>query len=341
MATSELYREKDLLPTPTSTDSQNGKRKSSQVKPGSKHSVTLKQADGPLPTPTTGDRRSAKSKQQGINNTIGSISSQEASHVSHFHRPGNDEAQKMTAFSGLKCCESLKNSDPLGLLARTLLVSLRWSSRMVRLEWRCKTLYSVSRRTRSEITTQSQEELSATFDNSAIKPFGLLYQLVPSALRTEEIECGLLRTPDTGMTRGPRSTENLKDRYLVRKMPLNLNDQIAMQEKNLLATPQASDGQQGSVIGKGDQFRRLPSGRMRKVNKNGVDGSVGLAREIAMLPTPRSREGNAGSAGSVHNSKKNYLDGTIQESGIKTGLKLQPNFVEWMMGYPQGWTDLS
>jgi hypothetical protein len=32
---------------------------------------------------------------------------------------------------------------------------------------------------------------------------------------------------------------------------------------------------------------------------------------------------------------------TKGQTGAKTGLKLQPNFVEWMMGYPQGWTDLN
>ena len=29
------------------------------------------------------------------------------------------------------------------------------------------------------------------------------------------------------------------------------------------------------------------------------------------------------------------------QTGHETGLKLQPNFVEWMMGYPSNWTDLN
>jgi hypothetical protein len=99
---------------------------------------------------------------------------------------------------------------------------------------------------------------------------------------------------------------------------------------------------------------------------HGTDGTGS-----GLLPTPRSREGNAGSAGSIHNLKKGYLDGVINEMiptpaardwkgagtrnentvpnviegreriGTKTGLKLQPGFVEWMMGYPQNWTDLN
>ena len=31
----------------------------------------------------------------------------------------------------------------------------------------------------------------------------------------------------------------------------------------------------------------------------------------------------------------------IQNVGIKTGIQLQPVFAEWMMGYPEGWTDLN
>lgn len=59
-----------------------------------------------------------------------------------------------------------------------------------------------------------------------------------------------------------------------------------------------------------------------------------------MLPTVRAREGNMGELGSKgmeHNNKKGYLDGTL---GTKTGLKLQPAFVEWMMGFPEGWTEI-
>jgi hypothetical protein len=32
--------------------------------------------------------------------------------------------------------------------------------------------------------------------------------------------------------------------------------------------------------------------------------------------------------------------GTKGQIGKPTGLKLQPAFVEWMMGYPEGWTEL-
>jgi hypothetical protein len=58
----------------------------------------------------------------------------------------------------------------------------------------------------------------------------------------------------------------------------------------------------------------------------------------AILPTPTSRD---------HRSEK-CSDETFDRNsrplsetlGKNTGMKLQPAFVEWMMGYPEGWTEL-
>lgn len=55
---------------------------------------------------------------------------------------------------------------------------------------------------------------------------------------------------------------------------------------------------------------------------------------VAMLPTPR-----AANPGSRPNKKGGKV--LNEEVGKEAGLKLQPNFVEWMMGYPQNWTDLN
>ena len=102
--------------------------------------------------------------------------------------------------------------------------------------------------------------------------------------------------------------------------------------------------------------------------RNPMTNSLSDAVENGLLPTVRAREGNAGSKGSKgskHNAAKGYLDGMIQELlptpragnpgsrpnqkggeilaekvGTNTGLKLQPAFALWMMGYPEDWCDL-
>lgn len=69
----------------------------------------------------------------------------------------------------------------------------------------------------------------------------------------------------------------------------------------------------------------------------------------AMLPTASTRDWKGKRR--VLKDGKNISDSTgtafgldlnqAVEAGIRTGLKLQPNFVAWMMGYPLNWTDLN
>jgi hypothetical protein len=40
-------------------------------------------------------------------------------------------------------------------------------------------------------------------------------------------------------------------------------------------------------------------------------------------------------------AKKGGCSNLREKVGNAPGLKLQPNFVEWMMGFPQNWTDLN
>jgi hypothetical protein len=56
-----------------------------------------------------------------------------------------------------------------------------------------------------------------------------------------------------------------------------------------------------------------------------------------LIPTPtgQDRENNGGPSQYDRNTPP--LNAIV---GPKAGLKLQPAFVEWMMGYPIGWTDL-
>jgi hypothetical protein len=61
-----------------------------------------------------------------------------------------------------------------------------------------------------------------------------------------------------------------------------------------------------------------------------------LSTQIAMLPTPTSRDYK--DTGNMENVPVNALLG--RELGKNRGLKLQPAFALWMMGYPTDWCDL-
>jgi hypothetical protein len=70
----------------------------------------------------------------------------------------------------------------------------------------------------------------------------------------------------------------------------------------------------------------------------------GLSNKIAMLPTPATRDYKGARkpetlALTGRNPETNSLEDAL--IGKNRGLKLQPAFVEWMMGYPDKWTELN
>jgi hypothetical protein len=74
--------------------------------------------------------------------------------------------------------------------------------------------------------------------------------------------------------------------------------------------------------------------------KPGSMHSVGLGDAVKMWPTPTARDGKG--AANYKSSKRNEADLTNQArsaDGAQRG-SLNPTWVEWLMGFPPGWTDL-
>ena len=94
--------------------------------------------------------------------------------------------------------------------------------------------------------------------------------------------------------------------------------------KSLLPTPKGS-----------------PSGPdYARINREGSGGDDLATAMAKMLPTPDSRCWKSG-VGRKENGHSPQLEAVV-ECGTKTGtpLRLEPAFVEWMMGFPPGWVDL-
>jgi hypothetical protein len=72
-------------------------------------------------------------------------------------------------------------------------------------------------------------------------------------------------------------------------------------------------------------------------------GSLRVAAAKSMWPTPTARDYKGGrtleTLAKVGRNEKNSLPDAINAQMGKTG-PLNPQFVEWLMGYPSGWTDL-
>jgi hypothetical protein len=199
-----------------------------------------------------------------------SISSVVASLVSPSASPESKERTKTTATYGRKCAALLHSRDPLGSLAKTLLVSSRWHSTMCNLTWKA----------------------SAT-------PRGrLLFRLVPSMRDTDETASGsLLATPT--------AKANQLAPSMLAKWPSC---------SALLPTPTARDWKDGTAQA------------CANVEPNGL-----LGRVVHLLPTPHANcHTGPGSQG--------------REGGLNlqthVGGALNPQWVEWLMGFPDGWTAL-
>ena len=69
--------------------------------------------------------------------------------------------------------------------------------------------------------------------------------------------------------------------------------------------------------------------KAKGINGNGFGLTLGQAVKVAMFPTPNTVDANGG----TRNGKgQKQLCHTV-------GGQLNPTWVEWLMGFPLGWTD--
>lgn len=262
----------------------------------------------------------------------------------------NKKEQTMIAIYGPKCFEQFERLSRGSLWGKTFLALLLgmtdWYSKRCKLIWKMKgTKYS-----------------------------RLRFLLQASTHHISVTEYGLLPTPTA--SEGKRGS--VRDLTVVDGIPMNIDShgkrygvgirQLA--EQGFLPSPLASDATTGAIIGKNDKFVITSTGMPRKINQNGTDGSVGLARlgKLGMLPTPRARA--AGGNTSRDRGKGNLEDKIAQamlptptaNEGFKYTKKsnpksqggssltplmnemtgqssqLKPQFVMEMMGFPPNWT---
>lgn len=192
-----------------------------------------------------------------------------------FSLAGQRRERMITVISGHTCSVLYEKSDPLGLLVKTLLESSQWFSPARRLKWEAKPLFSekITEKEYCYDKSMLSKPSVKTLSEKDIPSNRCLFRLVPSERPTEETGYGLLPTVQTQGLK--MCDENGKTRFY----PMEL-----------LPTPMASDATTGAIIGKNDHFITTGNGTPRKINQNGINGSVGLARMVQLLPTPNARE---------------------------------------------------
>jgi len=141
---------------------------------------------------------------------------------------------------------------------------------------------------------------------------GIAYQRQPSAPRTYATEYSLSLHGRMEWT--PTATANQMAPSMRQRNP----------GLQLWATPTTQEIEHPNMT-------ITPTGRRASRSGNGQSHSIGLADQVKLWPTPDA---------SPH---KYRLQGDSQASRSLNGLhggKLNPAWVEWLMGFPIGWTDL-
>lgn len=227
----------------------------------------------------------------------------------------------MTVTSGRKCLELSRSSGPLGSLVKMLLGSSAWRSTRCYLTWKV----------------------------SATPARRLLFRLVPSTPRTGATDAPLWHTPNVpnGGRVNPEDMTQAGKLPDGRKRQVGLEHQVKMVERGIWPTPTVN-------------------GNYNRPGSSAKAG-MGLATAVALFPTPTRFDAECGDLwGKEYNGETLHAMKLIQAAKLfptptgrcgrgasqtetrqggpdlqtEVGGQLNPTWVEWLMGFPLGWTDL-
>ena len=154
-----------------------------------------------------------------------------------------------------------------------------------------------------------------TWKASATPAKRLLFRLVPSMARTGETVAQYWPTPAARDCKGANSME-----HLTRAGRRNHTDQLANAVR-LWQTPTQMDAH----------------GLEYNLRKDATETrSILLSQKVAMFPTPTTRDYKSAD---LNPESKRFSQKTELNSVV--GGQLNPTWVEWLMGFPIGWTDLN
>ncbi len=260
--------------------------------------------------------------------------------------PGSDEARRTTAISGRKCAELLPllNLDlSLQKMCRALMTQNSWASTECFLTWK-------------DSPTQSRR---------------LKFRLVPSMPRTGGQDCGLWPThtvssgaqtaenPTPGQTGGTTLQGAVKALWPTARANKR-GPPDSHGDASMWATPAATESRQGfqdRTRGKKGTQESLTTQAMWSTPrssdgaKGGPNQSFGAggqplpSQAAKMWGTPRDSDGMKHAVKAIPSGERGRLEQqvahgqTAEPSTAAVSGSLNPTFVEWMMGFPENWTE--
>jgi hypothetical protein len=273
----------------------------------------------------------------------------EDSHANHFQSQEKEKEQMTIDTSGMKLLESSENANRSILLAKMLKVLLTsnkaWYSDRCKLIWKKKV-------SKSNVLLY---QLQASVLGIKEKEFGLSDVMYPTP--TSQDHSRNTVPPSIGKTRGmDLSMRVVADQ--MRMYPTPTQDSASERTKKYkqggtplpLAVKMYPTPTVGCEEG-GEQSERVEqtkSGGFILRKKNNPQMTFGAKLSDAMIYLEKNKIYNTPTTNDAKNltfpqSQKNrnsIIGNTIQQQKIKPGGKLNPNFVEFLMGYPINWTKI-
>ena len=287
--------------------------------------------------------------------------------ASLFLKPGSAEAARMTDTSGQKYFPLFKKSDQIGLFVKTFLDTSLWASTRCFLTWQTKPI------------TQSKHfilELYPSMPHIEECDSGLSQEMwaTPNTMdhlpqRSKEALERQANTTRKGRTRPANLREQVN--------PETVEAWEKAQAPEMWPTPttkgygHASEGQVANLL------KKVQDGTITMKEAEQMIGLQTLENHRTykkMWPTPNASDSKQANMKDDHDLKKGYLRGVVKmyptptaglekhstkiaywENRIEKGRQediqmriyketgsgsLDPRFVEWLMGYPIGWTSL-
>lgn len=195
------------------------------------------------------------------------------------------------------------------------------------------------------ISLWEESPLLQTLPPSGMTVNGALFRQPPWVPIIDATGSSLLHTPTAKMNQLAPSMNN-------GWWPTPTTQEVEHPDMELTSTGRRRTSTGGShSVGLADAVRLWPTPTTRDY-KDGTaprirDGKVQtdtLGRAVQLWPTPTYGK-LAGGSGGMEQIERLYSDGTITSEERKAmragnGGKLNPTWVEWLMGFPLGWTDL-
>ena len=177
-----------------------------------------------------------------------------------------------------------------------------------------------------------------------------LYQLQASVLGTKDLESGLWATPNTMDYLPPRSaagTKKLMEGHRKgRTKPSNLREQVDPETMKMYPTPSASC--QMDVVAPPETVKQNSSGW--SVTRVGTGTKFGAKLNDVVnkiyntdknqIPTPTAHDSKNVTFPISQKGKSTVVGNMLKNDIPKPGGKLNPTFVEFLMGFPENWTKI-